>query len=61
MQHEFTHVGSNASLSSHVCDVCGLVVALVKSQPNGSLPLDGCVIRGEAPASRPRWPNQDRK
>lgn len=49
MQHEFTHVGSNAVLNSHECGICGLVVALTKSQPLSSLPLDGCCARSEAP------------
>lgn len=47
MHHEFTHVGSNALLSSHVCDVCGLVVSLVSSQPQSSLPQNGCVVRND--------------
>src|SRR5262245_35035151 len=56
MQHEFTHVGSNAILSSHVCDVCGLVVSLAKSQPSGALPLDGCLIRSDVPPALSQWP-----
>jgi hypothetical protein len=48
MHHEFTHVGSNALLSSHVCSVCGLVVSLVSSQTPSALPLDGCCVRNDA-------------
>jgi hypothetical protein len=47
MHHEFTYVGSNAVLSSHVCDVCGLVVAIASSEPAGALPLDGCCVRND--------------
>ncbi|HYQ15955.1 MAG TPA: hypothetical protein VEQ58_09360 [Polyangiaceae bacterium] len=52
MHHEFTHVGSNALLSSHVCNVCGLVVAIARAEPTSTLPLDGCCIRSEVPAPR---------
>ncbi|HYP91059.1 MAG TPA: hypothetical protein VEQ59_22995 [Polyangiaceae bacterium] len=52
MHHEFTYVGSNAVLSSHVCNVCGLVVAIASSEPASTLPTDGCCIRSEAPAAR---------
>jgi hypothetical protein len=49
MQHEFTHAGANALLSSHICEVCGLVVSIAKSQPSSALPLDGCCIRSDFP------------
>lgn len=48
MHHVFSHVGSNAFSSSHVCDVCGLVVSLASSQPSSHLPLDGCCVRNDA-------------
>lgn len=51
MQHEFTHVGTNAVLSSHLCEVCGLVVSIPKSQPHSALPLHGCCIRSDIPPS----------
>ncbi|MES1183581.1 MAG: hypothetical protein ABUL60_07180 [Myxococcales bacterium] len=51
MQHEFTHCGSNAFLSSHVCDICGLVVTTAKSESQSALPLDGCFARNVAPNS----------
>jgi len=52
MQHEFTHVGESAFLTAHECSVCGLVVALARSQSQSSLPLDGCCIRSDAPPFR---------
>jgi hypothetical protein len=56
MQHVFTHVGSNAFSSSHVCDVCGLVVSLASSQSKSSLPLDGCCVMNDVqPSSNRRF------
>lgn len=61
MQHVFNHVGSNAFLSSHVCDVCGLVVSLASSQSKSNLPQDGCCIRNDVQPQSSRRFDDDRK
>jgi hypothetical protein len=61
MQHVFTHAGSNALLSAHVCEVCGLVVSLASSQSKTSLPLDGCCVRNDVQSPTNRRLNDDRK
>jgi hypothetical protein len=48
-------------VSSHVCNVCGLVVSLTSSQPRTSLPLDGCCIRNDVQPMRSHRHDDDQR
>jgi hypothetical protein len=54
MPHEFTFYGSNAFVSSHVCDICGLVVTTAKGDAQSVLPREGCFVRSAPPTARDR-------